>query len=389
MQMILSQLMTSQIVVLVLSSYCLMSYMHSSRCHGEDGITDVYIQKILEGHKNICEIRKNSLISLRYMKRSKRSPAVLATKIWNIDEKFKTHQLEIPGTASPDIMIDEKQLDKDPDAVRVATSEYEFSFHKKPTTVNGQRQLGPLILSATTIETQQLNYWQERMQEMLAQHVWGATTFCGKNSQKFFNEPSTSYISFDWRMLSFECKTLQIDKLPTGVLRMNFSVHAEMLNGRKEKQILDDVLASVDFDPMNSYRVISSDMISTWRWVPQKGHLGDRWCRFRVENEYSDSFGQGIIPKRVLAQEWQATSQNGLNTTPFAIYEYLIDKVEFGTVTPADFRGEPYGVPASLIEQDHLPPPAAWWWPWLCGLLGVNALLGLVWWFKRQRESMA
>lgn len=344
--------------------------------------------RILAGHARIVEIRSNSVVKLRYDRPLQPTLGTELQQLWYLDGRYKVHKLELPERVSREAALAEPRLMEKPDLLRVVTPEYEFSLNRFARDDEGNTILGPLKVKTTAIAKNDLKAWQKRMLWQFTVNAWAATTFCDYDSQGFFAEPPTSSGAFGWNVKKFTISDPQHQLLPSGLLRMSFTTHKEMDDSHNVQSISDQISCFAELDPAADFRVVRSEAI-TRATRTNPGETGrTTWFRFQAENEYSPTFGRGVIPTRVVITQDQSPTREGLDEKPFEIDEYLIDKVEFGTVTPADFRGEPYGVPASLIEQDPLPPPAVWWWLWLCGLLGVNALLGLAWWFKRRRERL-
>lgn len=309
-----------------------------------------------------------------------------------MDNHFKVHEIKT-SNSHLDCSVDDAQLMSDPSLIRVVTEQCEFSLQKKLQLVDGKQRIGPLKMATNSINYDDLKHWHERMLLLMSNHATAATNIDMRESQLFFTKPEEFALSGFDQLRLFRMAPMIFRELPSGVLRMEYSRYSERIDHRGVQMKIDEKQCYVDFDPRNNYRVISSESIVHIQKSPANKPVHSTWGRLSSIYEYDDTFGRGVVPKRVFRKSWtNLPNRDDIekdSDDKRVTEEFLIDKVEFGTVTPADFRGEPYGVPASLIEQYHLPPPAAWWWPWLCGLLGVNALLGLVWWFKRQRESMA
>ncbi|ODA36813.1 hypothetical protein A6X21_01705 [Planctopirus hydrillae] len=302
-------------------------------------------------------------------------------------DNFKVHEIkEIENFIDSDVA--DARIMSDPSLIRVVTDQYEFSLQKRPHIVNGVPQLGPLKMATNSIGQDGLTHWRERMLLMLSQRAWVATTIGMKESRSFFLTPEAELLSGFNKTLLFEMGPITFRELPSGILRMEYSSYAERADPRGVKISTNQIECWTEFDTKKNYRVVTTGGIGHTQKYPINKPTQSLWGRLSSTYEYDETFGRGVIPRRVFHKVWSngASPEDIIDESSrsYVTEEYLIDKVEFGTVTPADFRGEPYGVPASLIEQDPLPPTAAWWWPWLCGLLGVNALLGLVWWGKRQ-----
>ncbi len=358
-----------------------------SATHASDHKNAKHIERILAGHAKISSVRENSTVWVREVFSSSRKTRQNHLKIWCMGDNFKVHEIkEIENFIDSDVA--DARIMSDASLIRVVTDQYEFSLQKRPHIVNGVPQLGPLKMATNSIGQNGLTHWRERMLLMLSQRAWVATTIGMWDSRSFFLTPEVEPLSGFNKTLLFEMGPITFRELPSGILRMEYSFNAERIDSRGVKTTVNDTDCWAEFDPKKYYRVVTAGGTSHMQEYPVNKAAQSRWGRLSSRYEYDETFGRGVIPRRVFNKVWiNGLSRDDIkdeSSHSFFTEEYLIDKVEFGTVTPADFRGEPYGVPASLIEQDPLPPPAAWWWPWLCGLLGVNALPGLVWWGKRQ-----
>ncbi len=358
----------------------------SSQVYGETTPTissglDEWKAKVVTGHDQIAKVRYNMRVVARQLKSYGKEPRVKAYSWWFMGDNFKYHRIKLSDKADQEIKVDESSLQTRPGSVWCVTPEYEFCL------TEGQNKADQMKVLRTSLQEKDLDYWHRMVLSELNLGIWSATAIMDCPLRSILIDPPDSRHSVI-KIKRIDLDSVKFEERPENVLRMTFNAEFDMALPKGDST-LKWVDAIVDLDTANRFRILKARVEMTSSGVSGVQKSGGYWSAWEQELDYVEGFGGDVVPKRVVTRLFESPTRDALFKSKPQETEYLIDKVEFGTVTPADFRGEPYGVPASLIEQDPLPPTAAWWWPWLCGLLGVNALLGLVWWGKRRRESMA
>lgn len=357
--------------------FCIVLTVHSHSLLAQDINDRNWTKDIQAGHDRIQNAITNVKVSLRQIRSYGSHPGVEGYTWWIDDKSYKRHGLRIATNIDRSISIDHEAMGKNPGSVWCITPEYEFGLNR-PTADSTS-----LKLLETSIHKDELKYYQHRVGYELFPTVWTSLSMHEiPISAMLASPPDGSYFIPPNDMP--EVAVPQFEKLQSGLIRMTLSIKYEYT--KQHRRTMVEILQLIaDMDPQKNFRIQHSESVAKNTKLVHDKVEYRTWMRLVQEHEYDDNCSI-YIPKRLLVSLYDSKTQEGLKNAIPIIDEYIFDKVETGVVTSADFRIEPYKLPASLIEQDPLPPPAAWWWPWLCGLLGVNALLGLVWWGKRRRE---